>query len=83
MITETTPQDRAVDARCLDSCEFDSCEGDVQYRMALSPSGKHFPRCDKHWAERLDTQRGIDARYPAMQPSDFDPGYAGESWYED
>jgi hypothetical protein len=51
--------------------------------MPLSGTGKSFPRCEKHWAERLETQRGIDERYPAQQPADFDPLYAGEHWDED
>lgn len=59
------------------------CEGTVEYRMPLSGTGKSFPRCDKHWDIRLDTQRGIDERYPTHAPSDFDPSYAGESWNGD
>ena len=62
------------------------CEGDCEYRMPLSGSGKSFPRCDLHWSERLDTQErlrrdyGVDSDIP---PSDFDPTYAGESWSDD
>lgn len=66
---------------CLDGP--DGCEGDVEYRMPLSGTGRSFPRCEKHWEERLDRQAEIDERYPAQQPSDFDPAYAGESWDED
>jgi hypothetical protein len=68
---------------CLDDVGDETCEGDVEYRMPLSASGKPFPRCDKHWAERLETQQGINERYPHNQPSDFDPSYAGESWGEE
>jgi len=67
--------------RCLDGPE--GCEGAVEYRMALSPTGRQFPRCDKHWDERLDEQERINERYPVLQPSDFDPLYAGERWDED
>jgi hypothetical protein len=58
------------------------CQGEVEYRLPLSGTGRSFPRCDKHWSERLDAQRGIDERYPdsPFPPSDFDPSYAGESW---
>lgn len=56
------------------------CEGDVEYRMPLSGTGKSFPRCESHWSERLDVQAGLDERYPYHAPSDFDPYYAGESW---
>jgi hypothetical protein len=61
------------------------CKGAVEYRMPLSGTGKSFPRCDAHWADRLDTQAGIDRRYPdsPMPPRDFDPYYAGERWDSD
>ena len=67
---------------CLDDAAGD-CEGEVAYRMALSGTGKSFPRCDKHWGERLDVQDGINQRYPEHQPADFDPSYAGEYWDDD
>lgn len=69
------------DIKCLN--ESEECSGEVEYRMALSGTGKPFPRCDFHWNERLDIQKGINERYPEHQPADFDPSYAGESWYED
>ena len=59
------------------------CSGPVEYRMPLSATGRSFPRCDKHWDERLDVQEGINQRYPVLAPSDFDPAYAGEHWDED
>lgn len=59
------------------------CSGPVEYRMPLSGSGRSFPRCDKHWAVRLDVQEEINRKYPTNQPSDFDPAYAGERWDED
>jgi len=69
--------------KCLDSDS--TCKGAVEYRMALSGTGQSFPRCDKHWAARLDVQAGIDRRYPdsPFAPSGFDPSYAGESWDDD
>lgn len=68
---------------CLDGPA--ECQGAVEYRMALSGTGRSFPRCDKHWSDRLDVQEGIDRRYPdsPFPPSDFDPSYAGERWDED
>lgn len=66
--------------RCLD--RDDDCSGPVEYRMPLSPSGRAFPRCARHWELRLDEQDRINQRYPQTQPSDFDPLYAGESWDE-
>lgn len=63
---------------CLDGPE--GCAGQIDYRTPLSGTGKSFPRCDQHWDQRLDLQQEINNRYPAHQPSDFDPAYAGESW---
>jgi len=70
---------------CLDDYgdAEDPCEGAVQYRMALSGTGQSFPRCERHWAKRVEVQDGINRRYPSQQPADFDPAYAGESWDEE
>ena len=66
---------------CLDEDDVKKdCAGEVQFRRALSSTGVSFSRCDKHWAERVEIQEGIDARYPAHAPADFDPMYAGERW---
>lgn len=61
------------------------CAGNVEYRMPLSGTGKSFPRCDKHWSDRLDVEQRINERYPdsPIPPADFDPTYAGESWNDD
>lgn len=61
------------------------CDGEVEFRMPLSGTGRSFPRCEKHWADRLEVQRGIDERYPdsPFPPADFDPTYAGEVWDEE
>ncbi|MHD0294534.1 hypothetical protein [Rhodococcus qingshengii] len=67
---------------CLDRDTSD-CRGVVEYRTALSVTGKSFPRCDKHWEERLVRDEEIRARYPEQAPPDFDPTYAGERWDED
>ena len=66
---------------CLDGPR--DCKGDIEYRMALSGTGRSFPRCDLHWSERLDRQDEINRRYPVNAPSDFDPTYAGEVWGDD
>jgi hypothetical protein len=68
---------------CLDDYGEGTCSGAVEYRTALSATGRSFPRCEKHWGERLDEQEEIDERYPALPPSDFDPACAGERWDED
>lgn len=69
------------DPECIDGP--DGCKGPTEYRMALSGTGRAFPRCDKHWSDRLDLEDRINERYPTHAPSDFDPSYAGEHWDED
>ena len=67
---------------CLENHRGD-CEGEVLNRTPLSGTGRSFPRCEKHWADRLEKQDEINRRYPTNAPSDFDPTYAGERWGED
>lgn len=63
------------------------CGGSVEYRMPLSGTGRSFPRCDRHWSERLDQEEITRSRYghpdSAVPPAGFDPTYAGESWEDD
>lgn len=47
---------------CLDNYLSD-CEGEVEYRIPMSPTGRSFPRCEKHFSERLDRQEQISQRY--------------------
>ena len=67
---------------CLDDRGENTCAGEVEYRYALSASGRSFPRCDRHWGKRLVEQERIDNDYPDSDtaPSWFDPSYAGERW---
>lgn len=44
-----------MDFECLDS-PAGNCDGPVEYRMALSDTGRSYPRCDKHWHERCEKQ---------------------------
>jgi hypothetical protein len=76
-------QEASEPIECLDGP--DGCEGEVAYRMALSGTGESFPRCDRHWDERLDRQEEINERYPdsPLAPAWFDPLDAGDSWDED
>jgi hypothetical protein len=57
----------------------------VEYRLALTATGRSFPRCERHWNDRLDEQERITSRYPDsdLPPADFDPAYAGERWDEE
>lgn len=69
--------------KCLN--ESEACHGTVELRYPLSGTGRSFPRCAKHWDDRLDEQERINNRYPdtPTAPSGFDPSYAGESWDDD
>ena len=68
---------------CLDAGP--DCKGPVEYRHALSGTGRSFPRCDHHWSLRLDAQERINRDYPdsPIAPSWFDESAAGERWDED
>ena len=70
-------------SECIDSMYEGSCDGATEYRMALSGTGRSFPRCERHWDMRLQYQDEINQRYPSQQPADFDPTYAGERWEEE
>lgn len=59
------------------------CTGTVEYRAPLSGSGRAFPRCDKHWEERIDLENDVRRRYPTTAPANFDPAYADERWDDD
>lgn len=67
---------------CLEYDESD-CAGPVEYRHALSATGRSFPRCEKHWDKALASHERITRTYPQHAPSDFDPAYAGERWDDD
>ena len=73
------------DGECLDGPQ--GCAGEVFPRATLSGSGDAYERCDAHYeayAARLQpVMDDIARRYPPHPPADWDPAYAGESWYED
>lgn len=56
-------------ADCISSSDYESCDGDVEYRMPLSGSLVSHPRCDLHWGERLDLQHRLVSDYGIA----FDP----------
>lgn len=84
--TDTAPEDLTA-TDCLNYHDDGpvTCKGKVEYRMSLSGTGASFPRCDKHWGERLKEQERINERYPdsPLPPAWFDPMDAGEHWDED
>ena len=71
--------------RCLDHGRRTPCAGAVEFRLPLSGTGRSFPRCDRHWADRLDEQERISRDYPdsPLAPAWFDPMAAGERWDEE
>lgn len=70
--------------KCLDRRD-DNCTGTVQLRESLSGTGTRIPRCDGHWAKRLEKQEAHRKVYPdsPTPPDWFDPTVAGETWDED
>jgi len=67
---------------CLDGPE--GCDGPVEYRTTPDRTDfRHFPRCEAHFQRRLDQAEETMRKYPTLQPTDFDPSYAGERWEED
>lgn len=67
---------------CLTDPSGETCEGPVRYHSIDPGRAKAWPRCDKHWGERLDSLETSMERYANSDvvPGWFDPGYAGESW---
>lgn len=59
------------------------CAGPIEFREPLSGTGRRFPRCEKHWAARLEREDELNRRYPASPPRDWSPLDAGESWDDD
>jgi hypothetical protein len=77
-----TDEERAAYREAQSAVREGRCRGQVEYRMPLSGTGRSFPRCDKHWSDRLDTQERINRDYPdsPIPPAWFDPANAGEVW---
>lgn len=47
---------------CLDRHAGD-CAGAVEYRLPMSPSGRSFARCDRHFEQRWETQERLARDY--------------------
>jgi hypothetical protein len=61
----------------------DGCRGEIKYRMALSPSGRAFPRCDQHWSQRLAREEDAIPWQSDVAPAWFDETACGERWNDD
>ncbi len=77
-----TYSDDLVTTDCLDYREVDPdyCDGPVEYRMAMSPTGRSFPRCDRHFEERYATQQRIVRNYGGqMDYTGYEPSWQDEA----
>lgn len=72
--TSEPPQEEEL--HCLQ--ENNDCLGAVEYRMPLSGTGKAFPRCEKHWDDRLQKQSEHHAWEAKARNVDYLD--AGERW---
>lgn len=69
---------------CLRGGQIDNpCKGDVTMRASFAGTGTPIWECEHHMDESHKRNEETNRRYPEHQPADFDPAYAGESWYED
>lgn len=66
---------------CLES-HTEQCRGPVGWHSIDPGRHKAFPRCDKHWEDRLESRENSIEKYENsdVPPSWFDPTYAGETW---
>lgn len=87
MPTTTTPilTDRYGEVvECLDDHGEGTCTGPVGYHAV--PGGSAVPRCDGHFAQRLQRWEDSDLERYAdsdVAPSWFDPTACGERWDDD
>lgn len=74
-----------LDWRLEDAPGHTVCRGPVEYHSIDPGRTGAFPRCEKHWTERLDRRENSVEKYENsdLPPSWFDPAYAGERWGED
>lgn len=68
--------------RCLEAGSRTECAGPVEYRM-LPDNPRSFPRCEAHFAKRLDqSPRNLELTSPA-RASWYDKAAINEEWDED
>lgn len=75
MTTETLTYDDCLDGPI-------DCAGAVEYRLAMSPTGISYPRCDEHmeqrWAlqERLTSDYGVPLTYYGNDEDGWNDDYS-------
>lgn len=69
---------------CMDEHRGD-CRGPVEYHSVDPGRARAFPRCDRHWGDRLHRRENSLERYENsdIAPAWFDPTAAGERWDDD
>jgi hypothetical protein len=74
-----------MDEMCIDFNEEDPCKGPIEFHSVDPGRAEAFPRCEKHWAKRLERRENSIEKYENSDvvPAWFDPTYAGERWEED
>lgn len=70
------------DEECMDDMGEGTCRGPVEWHSIDPGRSGAFPRCEKHWGERLDRMENSIERYADsdVPPAWFDPADAGEEW---
>ena len=70
------------DLSCLDGPA--DCAGPVEWRTTPDREDfKSFPRCEFHFARRLDAASANLEQLSPCPPAWFDPSLVGERWDED
>lgn len=71
-----------IELECIDNWGEGTCSGPVDWHSVDPGRAKAFPRCSKHWGDRLDRRENSMERYADSDvvPAWFDPTYAGEEW---
>lgn len=69
---------------CLDDHGDGTCRGPVAFH-SIDGRDRAWPRCDRHWADRLTRREASIERYADsdVPPDWFDPAAAGERWEDD
>jgi hypothetical protein len=67
---------------CMDEGGPTECRGPVEWHSIDPGRTGAFPRCQRHWEERLDRRENSMEKYEncVNPPAWFDPSYAGEAW---
>ena len=70
---------------CLNAGGSTECRGPVELHSVDPGRERAWPRCERHWADRLDDHQNSISRWAHsdVAPDWFDPADAGERWDDD